>query len=278
MPTSTTPQPATEPLTVARSVLTRIVVGIDGTDGSFEACRQVARLAEEDAAIGALAVVHLDPAVAEALEAAQMPDTLQEEADAALEHALEILGERAQTRQRDGFVTPTLLDELRRFDATLVALGPPRHRRAAEIVIGGVAGDVLHQAPCSVLVARPCGSDTFPRHMVVGHDGSPAADAALFAAERLQARFDGTIRVLTALAGKRVEPARAELRSPFVETVDRHPVPALVDAGRKADLLVVGSRGLHSIRALGSVSERVAYQAPCSVLVVRLGSRSVLRR
>jgi nucleotide-binding universal stress UspA family protein len=35
------------------------------------------------------------------------------------------------------------------------------------------------------------------------------------------------------------------------------------------DLLVVGSRGLQGIRSLGSVSERVAHEARCSVLVVR---------
>jgi nucleotide-binding universal stress UspA family protein len=54
-----------------------------------------------------------------------------------------------------------------------------------------------------------------------------------------------------------------------VEVADHAPVPALVEAAACADLLVVGSRGLHGLRALGSVSERVAYQAGCSVLVVR---------
>ena len=54
-----------------------------------------------------------------------------------------------------------------------------------------------------------------------------------------------------------------------VEAVDEHPVRALVDAGANADIVVVGSRGLHGLKALGSVSERVAHQAPCSVLVVR---------
>ena len=44
---------------------------------------------------------------------------------------------------------------------------------------------------------------------------------------------------------------------------------ALVEAAADADLLVVGSRGLHGFKALGSVSERVAYEAACSVLVVR---------
>jgi nucleotide-binding universal stress UspA family protein len=36
-----------------------------------------------------------------------------------------------------------------------------------------------------------------------------------------------------------------------------------------ADPLAVGSRGLRGIRALGSVSERIAHEARCSVLVVR---------
>ena len=36
-----------------------------------------------------------------------------------------------------------------------------------------------------------------------------------------------------------------------------------------ADLIIVGSRSLRAFEALGSVSERVAHQAHCSVLVVR---------
>ena len=48
---------------------------------------------------------------------------------------------------------------------------------------------------------------------------------------------------------------------------DDDPVDALVSAG--ADLVVVGSRGLHGMKSLGSVSERVAHKADCSVLVVR---------
>ena len=47
------------------------------------------------------------------------------------------------------------------------------------------------------------------------------------------------------------------------------PVPALLAASADADVLVVGSRGLHGLRSLGSVSERVAHAAGCSTLVVR---------
>jgi nucleotide-binding universal stress UspA family protein len=62
-----------------------------------------------------------------------------------------------------------------------------------------------------------------------------------------------------------------QARVPFAEQVDDRPVDALVSASRDADLLVVGSRGLHGFRSLGSVSERVAHQARSSVLIVRRG-------
>ena len=47
------------------------------------------------------------------------------------------------------------------------------------------------------------------------------------------------------------------------------PVTALCDAASNADLVVLGSRGLRGLRALGSVSERVAHKATSSVLMVR---------
>jgi len=47
------------------------------------------------------------------------------------------------------------------------------------------------------------------------------------------------------------------------------PVEALVAASADADLLIVGSRGLHGLKALWSVSERLAHEARCSALVVR---------
>lgn len=37
----------------------------------------------------------------------------------------------------------------------------------------------------------------------------------------------------------------------------------------QASLVVIGSRGMTGLKALGSVSERVAHRAPCSVLIVR---------
>jgi nucleotide-binding universal stress UspA family protein len=56
---------------------------------------------------------------------------------------------------------------------------------------------------------------------------------------------------------------------PRVELDEGPPVEVLLTAAEGADLLVVGSRGLHGVSALGSVSERVAHGARCSVLVAR---------
>jgi nucleotide-binding universal stress UspA family protein len=47
------------------------------------------------------------------------------------------------------------------------------------------------------------------------------------------------------------------------------PTRVLAAASADTDLLVVGSRGLRGLKALGSVSERVAHRADCSVLIVR---------
>ena len=46
------------------------------------------------------------------------------------------------------------------------------------------------------------------------------------------------------------------------------PVGALVERSRTVDLVVVGSRGVHGMQTIGSVSERIAHQAHCTALIV----------
>ncbi len=58
---------------------------------------------------------------------------------------------------------------------------------------------------------------------------------------------------------------------PTLEERDERVLDLLHTISEEADLVVVGSRGLRGIRALGSVSERVAHEALCPVLVVRGG-------
>jgi nucleotide-binding universal stress UspA family protein len=251
-------------------LFSRVLVSVDGTEPGFEACRQAARLAADEAPIEVVAVVNLADAIWAAYNAPSVTNQLRQEAEEALDEAVRLIGERAHRRFVNGVETAALLHEIERIGATLAAVGWHGHHRFAEIMIGGVEGDLLHSAPCSVLVARPSDAPaTFPRSIVVGLDGSPAAEFALEAAEQLATRLRIPLRAVTAVGGRPVDLEQARRRWPSVEEIDARPVEALVAASRSTDLLVVGSRGLHGVRALGSVSERVAHQATCSVLVAR---------
>jgi nucleotide-binding universal stress UspA family protein len=233
------------------AVLERVVAGADGSEAGFEAVRQAAWLAAPDGSLEVFTAVDVAEAVHTGFSAARIAEQLRADADDANRQAVELAGGRAEGRVVEGAAFPALLHELEATRATLVVVGTHGHRRFSEIVVGGVTGELLHRAPCSVLVARPpTDPDRFPRTVVAGDDGSECAALAVAVAKHLADRFDSQLRVLTA---------------------EEHPVQALAAAGRDADLLVVGSRGLRGLKALGSVSERVAHQATCSVLVVRPG-------
>jgi nucleotide-binding universal stress UspA family protein len=108
---------------------------------------------------------------------------------------------------------------------------------------------------------------------VVGLDGSSHATAALHAADELARRLDGSVEVVSAMGGKSID--RDATWADRVQSWDPgNPVHALLKRSREADLVVVGSRGVHGVSALGSVSERVAHQAYCTVLVFREQSAS----
>jgi nucleotide-binding universal stress UspA family protein len=100
-------------------------------------------------------------------------------------------------------------------------------------------------------------------------DGSPQSLAATAVAESLAGRFDAELVLVAATGGRGIDLDPIQQLSPFFITDPGHPVEALSELSHEADLLVVGSRGLHGPKALGSVSERVAHRAACSVLVVR---------
>ena len=174
-----------------------------------------------------------------------------------------------ETRSVKGDPRQCLLAEIARQDATLVVVGSHGQSRAEGIALGSVATHLLHEAPCSVLIARPTEEqEHWPRSIVVGTDGSPAAMAATAVADALAKRFGAHVRTLVATGGKPLD--HEELRSiENLEYDERKPAAYLVAASKDADLLVLGSRGLHGLRALGSVSECVAHKASCPVLVVR---------
>ena len=253
------------------TVFARIVVGVDGTDWGFEALRQALVLApKESPVVHAVTALDTGPAIRTGFHAGHFAELLANEAEEARDQAEAIIGSRAGCSA--SVVRGKPVDVLRRerdeLQATLVALGGRRSSRFLGIMLGDTGTELVHDAACSVLLACPADNSPWrPRKIVVGFDSSSYALAALRSAEEVAGTLGGTVEVVAATGGKAIE--RDSAWTDRVETWDpAHPVAALVERSRTADLIVVGSRGVHGVRTIGSVSERVAHQAHCTVLVV----------
>lgn len=135
-----------------------------------------------------------------------------------------------------------------------------------------------------------------PRKILVASDFSPVANRALGYAFALARKFGGSVVLVHAVPpvlqvegidaaalARRGEAKARQLAEKLKPQPDRviivhgQPVECIVREAKKqrADLLVVGSRGLSGWKKwlLGSVAERVLQNAPCPVLVVPKGAR-----
>ncbi len=172
---------------------------------------------------------------------------------------------------RQGPAIQRILDELAAEHATLVTLGASQSSHADGSVLGSVATAILHEAPCSILIAHNEPTDF--GEVVVGFDGSGGARRALAAARQLQQRLSLRLRVIIATGDPHPPGAgwsRAELEPELDVTEDpRTAVEALTEASRSAALLVLGSRHLQGVMALSSISERTAHRSHCPILVLR---------
>lgn len=165
-------------------------------------------------------------------------------------------------------------------NADLISVGSHGDSRMAGITFGSVATGMVHYAPCSVLVARSPESGRFPESIIHASDGSAdSLDAARIAGD-IAARHGSKIITVnidddpdrgTAVAEQSAALIKAAGAKPTSETRPGSAPREIVKLANSAhaSLVVVGSRGVTGLNALGSVSERVAHRAPCSVLVVR---------
>lgn len=252
------------------SVFQSVVCAVDGTPEGDVAAHQGARLVAPGGAVHLIRVASLVPVAETGWIAAQMAEDLEKSAHEEVERlAAGIPG--ATHESRLGPPWPEIEDVVRAREATLLCVGSHGTGRLAGIVTGSVATSALHEAPCSVLVARGTAADErFPHRVTVGLDGSDTGLRALATAREIAERFGAELYGLVSERGEGVDLAQVEAQLPGIG-VDRvnDPVEALVRASQEAHLLIVGSRGLRGLKSLGSVSERVAHEAACSVLVVR---------
>ena len=250
----------------------RVLCGIDASGAGLDAVRQALALSRPDSELLLVGVSESHQASHAGMLAPHAVETMETEVRAALDDAKEV-AERAEARFVRGRADDALLQIAAESAATLVAVGSHDRRRASGILLGGVASRLLREAPCSVLMARSRdGRDRFPASIAAGVDGSVSSLAAAAVAKELGERVGARVELVTAKPADTVEDCDVqaiEQNGVDVSYREAKPLDALLEAAQDVDLLVVGSRGLRGLQALGSVSERVAHQAPCSVLVLR---------
>jgi nucleotide-binding universal stress UspA family protein len=250
------------------------LVGVDRSPASGEAARQAAVLTADGGDLAVLSAWVLPPPTIGIVSPDWThdpdEDAYRKGAKYAIALATESLaGPAPLTKVVHGVAWHELLADADAMEATLIVVGSHGQRRMRGILMGSTATEVVHRAPCSVLVARPAG-DRFPRRVAVGVDGSPDSVAAYTVARDIANRFGSELWPVVAHGGRGVDREAVETVLDYHhEDSPDEPVQALVAASADADLVVVGSRALLGLKALRSVSERVAHEARCSTLIVR---------
>jgi nucleotide-binding universal stress UspA family protein len=286
----------------------RVVVGVDGCDGSIEALHWAAHEAARRGAelhvvtcaqlpvtietgligAGAFAGSSMDALVDEHKE------INQQAVDRARGMGLDIAVSGETVLGAPGYALVSAA-----HDHDLLVLGATSHPGKLTDLLGSVATVAAHRAHGPVVVVHGSGHADRPlRRVVVGVDGSEAGDEALAWATEAALAADAELVLVHGwsypYSGSRAaasEP-RDDMRLDAMRllescTVKAHalapalacqaiiseesPAKAILDAAADADLVVVGSRGHGGFAALllGSVSRTVLQHAPCPVAVVR---------
>jgi nucleotide-binding universal stress UspA family protein len=253
----------TEPHGTRVGAFTEVVVGIDETPESLVAAAQAEALRADDAHVVLVAAAERYLAAHAGLAATHAGDAVVAGTLDELERA-KALVETNETVVGTGRLVDLLLAQCSRRESTLVAVGARPHRRLAAAVFGGHDVDALHDASCSVLIARPGWGPVRPERIVVAVDGTPESQAAETLARDLGKRLGCDVFPVISLQDHAdPELLRAERKDALLE-----PGPlaeAVVAACTPGTLAVVGRGDQRSRR----IAERIVWAARCSVLVVQ---------
>jgi nucleotide-binding universal stress UspA family protein len=259
--------------TITRTeIFDRVICGVDRSEAGYAASRAAALVTDPGGSLTLVSASDSSIAVHAGWGMSRVLDELAADAAAALAEgtaAAQTLHE-LDARLVQGDPLHSLLGEIARRHATLAVVGSHGHARATGIALGSVATYLLHEAPCSVLVAR---GDVLPGHwprrIVVGVDGSDDSARAFEGASQLADRVGAEFHAVIATRDSGVDVEAARRIAPGLEEHASHALHLFSVYAGPSDLFVLGSRGLRGIRALGSLGERLAHESRSSVLVVR---------
>lgn len=286
---------------------TKILCPIDFSEGSRQAMRTAARIANEhDAELVLFHAWYIPPVMEDGTSI--LPPSVIDEIAADAKRALDDAVQEATTlgaRHAGGALahgTPwaevTRKLEQQAFD--LCVIGTHGRTGLKRIFLGSVAEKVVRHAPCSVLVVRLDSKAQPFVHALCPTDFSESARQAVALAPSLVTPA-GTISLLHVTEAP-VSVSRDVSLTDFVKDLDRRATAALtteaarlqpltearvamlsrvgaagaetlaaIDADPSIDLVVMGSHGRTGIARvlLGSVAEKVVRHARCPVLVTR---------
>ena len=280
-----------------------ITVGYDGSQFSAEAVLWAADQAESRGAALRIVTCYSIPATGVSMAGVFYGDAVECLESGAQEMVTRIAG-KVQRTHPDVVVTTNvapgpaatvLASELEPDD--LVVVGASSHTRAAAFWLGSTPRSLVRHSPCPVALVRGAASRGRPQRVVVGIDGSPAAQRALEwagdEADRQRCELlvvhGWTYPYLTVDTGSaqgrdltEVD-AACTLDSAVEHAAERFataPKPVLVEASpssallatlRDGDVLVVGSRGRGALSStiFGSTVNAVLELSAVPVVVVR---------
>jgi nucleotide-binding universal stress UspA family protein len=295
-------EPVVAKLIPAKSV----VVGVDGSEGSFEALMWATHHAHRTGLPLKIVTVTEIPAVYTAAGAPTMPpgstfdDLVQRGVDInlrAMDDAEAFnLGIAVSGKAVVGTPVVSLIDATPAGDV-LVVSATSQHGRMTD-VLGSVATGVSHRAHGPIVIVHgPVVHPATLQRIIVGIDGCDESRVALGWACDLAIRIGASIEVVhgweypyrtkdaffgspkeimqrdaTALADEELGELDPERRAVVTAThvLEGKASDVLIDASKDADLVVVGSRGRGGVRSLlmGSVSRTVVQHAMSTVVLV----------
>jgi nucleotide-binding universal stress UspA family protein len=308
------PGPITVPdvQTEAGKLMTKILIGVDGSKRSEDAVAFGRTLALASGAPVILATAHRSEPLRPGAEA---HDTfLREDAERTLARLAVALGDVGDVELRplvvDTSAAHALHEAAEQEGAGIIVVGSSHTGRLGRVLPGSTAERLLHGAPCPVAVV-PLGyrNNATPAHPVVGCAYRPTEDgaAALGAAEELALALSAPLRVMQVIEplAHLYDSGEMPLNFPeinasiytdteraLIERVARlssrleadgtlhsgRPAEVLIGLSETVDLLVIGSRGYGPLKSvlLGGVSGQVIRSAACPVVVVPRSAASAV--
>lgn len=283
----------------AQSYFKNLLVAADGSSYSLQAEETAANLAK--AFNSMVIVLHVTPhdIKHQPYPYASVPDSMRHEVESWFEQRGSQIVQQAKTLfAQEGvkaevileeFADPsdTILEVAQEKNCDTLILGNKGSSKIPGFALGGVTENVLRHADRAVFIVK--GRSDFSK-ILVAYDGSKYAQKALNYAVQLGEKYKSKITLLSVVQtmltkiqeeaaksiGERVV-SEAESHVKGVSTDKKvevgHPAKTIIDFAKEGDydLIVLGSRGLNPVKrfVLGSVSDKVARHAQCSVLIIK---------